>query len=569
MWHGDGNWANLLWWLRAIRNGLAHLMLDRAWGKQKRTRSRPGGLWIFLSSVSFLIFVAIPLSGLTMEITTVSVTSQTIAPIAGPNPQSFNFKGGIGLPDVIRGSWRAGGPVTPSDASIFYAPNGTANVSLTYFNDEIHQAEPVDSIQVFLGPAVSQAVAGDAWGLEAKVSCQQVPRHSLQLIQVRGYNEYSIPFTDQTLCYDETAIFWNRTAYSLVVAADGSFYGSTPYDSHINYDGNTLEALQNRSSLTQPSTAIFEAYLWQGFHPDLQKDSAMQELLQDQSGLVDRDEATFEMGFVNKTFQMAGFAIKCSLITAVGNATLSAAHRTYASFETGTVATGTGTDQEVYPPQIQAVEALGIWDAFSYKMSVRDGTKYDSSWFAVHLATGSQPRLNVTGQVDTYTTNQNNYPAITPMNMTLAIYKLFGCSMIQMMAASGQEPWHGGLYLLESARYITPSVIPWRPVFILFAIWTAATVTVSLWLAFTKRWAPTLGSFEFFQLGAQYTDKVSDFTEESFTECSSLRNIPGMVGGLPGDQSGGTEGFIGLSESEASFDGSYVYDRKLAAVHRI
>jgi hypothetical protein len=34
MWHGDGNWANLLWWLRAIRNGLAHLMLDRDWGKQ-------------------------------------------------------------------------------------------------------------------------------------------------------------------------------------------------------------------------------------------------------------------------------------------------------------------------------------------------------------------------------------------------------------------------------------------------------------------------------------------------------------------------------------------------------
>jgi hypothetical protein len=117
-----------------------------------------------------------------MELTAASTKSQTLAPLTGPNPQTFSFKGGIGLPELIRGSWRGGGLVTPSDTSIFYAADGTTNASETYFSDEIHRPDHPNPIRVFLGPAVSQAVVGNAWGLEAEMDCRLVTRDALKLL---------------------------------------------------------------------------------------------------------------------------------------------------------------------------------------------------------------------------------------------------------------------------------------------------------------------------------------------------------------------------------------------------
>ena len=113
MWHGDSNWANPIWLLKALWSIFAKLFIDCNWGRGQRKRPSPGGLWISLSFIWILVFAVIPLSGLTMEVTVLSIISHAPAPIAGPNPGTLNFKGGIGLPDLIRGSWRSGGLVTP------------------------------------------------------------------------------------------------------------------------------------------------------------------------------------------------------------------------------------------------------------------------------------------------------------------------------------------------------------------------------------------------------------------------------------------------------------------------
>lgn len=52
-----------------------------------------------------LLFVAIALSGLTMELTNAFVHSSRRAKILGPSSETFNLKGYINLPQQIRYNW--------------------------------------------------------------------------------------------------------------------------------------------------------------------------------------------------------------------------------------------------------------------------------------------------------------------------------------------------------------------------------------------------------------------------------------------------------------------------------
>lgn len=590
MWHGDANWSNILWWLRWLRNSTLSLVLRSDRPKYAYLKSQPSNLWVLLSSTFILVFVAVALGGLSMELSTVSIISSELAPIQGPNPDTFNFKGFTNLPVLIRGSWLSGRQTSPPDASMFYAPGGTLNVSTTYFDDMIKDGSGADSIDVFLGPAVGQGVSGGAWGMKAEIDCQHVPRSDLQMIRVTGFNEsqilnpettdpefaWSTPFTTSMKVgltwYNETAVYWEKVSYQLTVAADGAYYGPSPYNFAANHDNYTLSHRRGEVAQDEPTTSFFEAYLWQGIHPDIQ-DSVMEDLLNNESALIDKDSMTWlppdHSGDV--PFRMAGFAIQCRVRSMMGNATLLPSHRTYNSFERGTSARETLTDRETYAIQVQAVQAIGNWVTDFYEMLQHDGTGTDSTWLNLHVATGVAPRIGAFDGTPRFLGTEGiaNYPALRPEDLKLAFYKLFGETMVAVMGSGGQEPWLGDLYTLVSARYIVPGIVPWQAVLVLLSLWSAIVVYLSVWMAFTRRWAPTLGSFQFFQLGAQYTDEVHDLGSQDFDRCEVLRNIPGMLGSLPGGLNDGRDGFVGLSESAADADGTYVLDRRIAARHRM
>lgn len=48
------------------------------------------------------------------------------------------------------------------------------------------------TIEVFAGPAVSETVIGQAWGMWMNVSCLPVPEHALQLIQTPSYEQIAV-----------------------------------------------------------------------------------------------------------------------------------------------------------------------------------------------------------------------------------------------------------------------------------------------------------------------------------------------------------------------------------------
>lgn len=96
-------------------------------------------------------------------------------------------------------------------------------MSTTYSNDRITLGDKNGTVRIFAGPAVEEVVHGDAWGLEANITCYPTGKEGLKLISVAGFNDYtfhesSLPKSGRHI--NETGINFGITCYSLVIALE-------------------------------------------------------------------------------------------------------------------------------------------------------------------------------------------------------------------------------------------------------------------------------------------------------------------------------------------------------------
>ena len=564
MWHAESNWNNILWILRALRNNALYYCCTSK--RKPNPLSRPGRLWWLLSVVTLLLFVAVPLSGLTMEITDAYVYDTTKVLIIGPVSDNFNYLRFTNLPNQIRAAWRSGRPTTPSDFSILYAPEGSSDVSKTYYQDQILPNRENPMIRFFAGPAVNEVVVGKAWGLSANISCQTTTKGDLKLFNVHGYNDYTVKDgfqgSDIIQWINETGLY-TKHIYSLIVASDGTTYGDPPYCRIPNHDSQTLDS-QTRPP-TDVTTGILEAYLWQGFQPE-KHDATMDKLLTSMDPSVDITSAEVTSAY-DGTFKtpMVGFGVHCDVTSAVGTADVDPARRTYSSFQRGS-SQSLATDQMAYPVQVQAFRAIADYNQTTYRLQARNPSETDSSWVAAHFAIGLLPYSDE-NPMSTETIPSEldvTFPPLTPTDFTNAMYKLLGESVIALMGPGTHNSSFGDLNGLKPIKYLKPGTVSWRIVLALLSLWAFFFIAASIWMAFHRRWASSLGGFEFFKFGAQYSLEVNRFSSTEFEECASLRDIPGMVGSLSGEEVNGEEGFIGLSHRAARKDGMFVHHRAQA-----
>jgi hypothetical protein len=140
--------------------------------------------------------------------------------------------------------------------------------------------------------------------------------------------------------------------------------------------------------------------------------------------------------------------------------------------------------------------------------------------------------------------------ALTRANFRTSMYKLLGEAVIAAMGSQGQNPWQGNLLAYDSVKYLSTRVIPWRLVLALLAVWTVFTLSITIPIPFTKRWAPSLQSFEYFRFGALYSDVVGGFESTRFERCDELERLPGLLGVVSGGSAMSQLHFLGLSEVE-------------------
>ena len=579
MWHADRAWGSLSgWW-----NGLimVYTYIRRHHPKTKRSKEPahgPGGLWLYLSFGSFILYAAIPLAGLSMDPAQAWKLSDRPILILGPNQTSLSFdlRPSNGIAEQTNSRWRQGNPTTPQGETIFYAPKGTPNVTSTHYEDTIQAIYSNDldrlttlpnSISIFSGPQVSERAHGTAWGLVTNLTCSLVPPYQDSvLLKVQAVNNWtslrwglkSSRFgTDpnkwgpsQSDAGLSPALFNNGfswgVSYMYLIASDLDIEGGSDYVNQSAFPRNgSLELVMwqayNKAQFTPDNT-----FLNMSSHP----------LVVSSVSPVD-----------NLTY--LGYRIHCSVNSSVGVADLDAASRSYSNFSPEAAEPAKPSLLGFYGvnqyPGVLGIQSLvyGAFTTIALKVFSPPvcqnnglGAVDCNPWFCANVATGGTPIL--VPKAGNSNAGNLQYPTIAPERMKLAIYKLFGEAAIAMMA-SGPGSWTGELRGLDKANDLVPGRVPWQVVLALLSLWVFITVIPSLWTCGERRWSSTLEGTELFRLGAEWQAAVRKFEGGEFKDCESLAHVPGMVGDMAPREG---KGFIGLSWSTARVGRrEYVYNR--------
>lgn len=311
-----------------------------------------------------------------------SVYSNRKAQILGPNSTTFHKRSTMELPLRAYRNWQSGRATTPAHG-ILYAPAGTPNVSLTYFDDEARRLS--STIAVFAPPAIEEVLAtGLAWGLSANISCSLLHPNKFRMFTIIEPDGYRLKFnissleqclskTASTGCnetfntnlrnetgdfllgskfqstagrfpnwYDDSGTTRTGMEFSHLVAADGD-HGSHegPFTRQSGYDPFTYDALLLGRPSDEMTTAIFEFFLWEW--PAHRKADGT---------------------FYDPDREYTETSIHCDIRSAVGQALIDPLSRTYANFTRGNATTNPFDSEgivrilDVVPPQVIAVNAL-------------------------------------------------------------------------------------------------------------------------------------------------------------------------------------------------------------------
>lgn len=555
MWHLDSAWGTLSGWRKALESFYRFFKLkmhpnqdlqdagDAAW-------RGPGLLWWYLAVNGLLLYVTLPLSGLTMNPGDALRLSSRKVSILGVNETTFDVRTNAAVSQLARDNWRTGHATAPPAPTIFYAPQGSKNVSSTYLEDFVQdvyqqdlsgQVATLRNVTIFAGPAVAERAHGKAWGFLSTVECFPTSlSRGLELINASKYSQRP-DFTDLDMMFSGAGLspvfYFPDDGYgvnfSYVVASDRDIEGV----GNGEYNNATRNHLPIKGSL--------EMVLWQSISKDYKPDDGYTKMRN--SPLVTRSDNGSTLGF----------GVRCTVESNVGTALLDAAKRMYSSFKQAPAVGNINFQVPIFSyPGVFAIQSV-VFQALSTVQlgymgppSCMPGADTTcNAFYGANLATGGVPR--VVKMAESGLALQ--VPTISPERLTLAMYKLFGEAAAAMMAI-GPGNWTGELKGFDPANNIVPYLIPGKLVLVLLCLWTALTVIPQIYVFREQRWSSRLTAAEMFRFGAEIQDMARHLRSRDLRDNDVLRKTPGMVGDIA---PGAEKGYVGLSRFPARSDRVY------------
>ncbi|KAK6520246.1 hypothetical protein TWF506_000524 [Arthrobotrys conoides] len=129
-------------------------------------------LFVVLSSISLLIFVGLPLSGLTINITEGFIASPTPPFVIGRTKENLYDRTPTESFDLLVDSWKIGSaPIVPG-YGILYTPKNVSRGDYENLNKFPNTLPLTQSIpEVFLAPQAEYPISGRPWGIRAAYKC--------------------------------------------------------------------------------------------------------------------------------------------------------------------------------------------------------------------------------------------------------------------------------------------------------------------------------------------------------------------------------------------------------------
>ncbi|PGH08909.1 hypothetical protein GX51_00966 [Blastomyces parvus] len=521
--HCDSAWSGPGGWLKCASASL--------WQK----RNVAGRMWYTLAVLSLFPFVALPLSGLTMEPVNGYIASHEPPLAIGHKPNNFHRR-----PEESRATlfWRTGqSPTIPGIGILYTAPHVQRN-SIPYLRDvpnslpsNISESNP----EFFLAPQANVPISGRVWGLLIGCNCSIV----------KSFSEFAILTQRPAINFNESSslenLRLNSSAVSdeIIIAANSN--ANLVAHAQIGYNFSGVYGHVGWAA-SAPTPALFEYALWQGY--------------MDMGFTLLREQVNFSTAIDSPMAGVNGPYFRAENGTFYFNQTFYGNQPD----ENGTVSSepvyrSTAVSHVAPPIGVRCIRdsKLGYADV-DRKGSFHSFTESPPPWVDSHES-GDQWGFgsighDIAGKFTELLTSTNSPP---PLRFTHGLYfpsyiqaETLYQSIMLAHAWDALELMYDSSYTFQTAYILAnatgsrastvmgPGVIPPIYVGILLALWTMGSVILGCGYGLRRRWSERLDGYSMFRFGADFAREIQNDPEfacaADFEECQALWKLPGLVG---------------------------------------
>ncbi|RPA86948.1 hypothetical protein BJ508DRAFT_204003 [Ascobolus immersus RN42] len=557
--HCDGNWAGLGGWLRISRKVL-HLR-----------NVTPSKLWWILAILSGTVLVALPLSGLTMELSQGYVLQEEVNPIiTGRDYWTLNQRLYMKLIENVKHAWMTSSAARIPAAGIVYTEPGVDRRRFPFLQS-IPTILPQDDAlldggfggppNLFITAQGRTPIQGKAWGTRLRYSCATVAdRSQLTIIDrhVRRENKTALyeflkearpenRRTDRLRLWNHgdghsvgTKISWNKRGLNgsfiptLLQVGISDFEG---YGFALEYDEDAYEfpKLAKGTGLPQyryynrtgafinvttynKKEHVMEIVMYQFLNDLPEKRPDLLGPSYGELSDLSNEYTIFNTTYFPTPMRMSAIGVRCTSYSEVGNATINAATSSFSDF--------TPTDSSYFRfYDMPATEPVTGIVPFSFG----PGTALLSQKLAIEGIFESDN--NALGSQST------QKPSAQQLDPVLYVRPL-GAERLKPGNQTDIRYYHafvnGEVIGSQEATVLVQGVLPWEVVAALLSFWCICSVGLTLTYGFRRRWSESLDAYSMLRFGADFAEEIrrkKDFSDtRDYETCAALKEIPGLVG---------------------------------------
>jgi hypothetical protein len=570
MLHADKTWGGPGGWLRTIK-----WALDTRGGNRRRS---PSWLWFVLAWPTILVFVAWPLSGLTMETAQGFLPARAAVPaiMTGLSYDTFNERSGRDNWDLASLSWNSRQDAKVPGAGIVYTPEGFDRSQMAFLS-QVPAVFPKDDgvTEIFITAQADQPIDGAMWGLLLQYNCSVISR-AQDFRLINRFNRslphdeyhYSMPMDDKSLLarrrmnQTEGRPAKNLDAVVEIGVAsprrrrqnDPLADSKTPNMTDKCYFTEDLDYTKEYPGMDQHE--VLEIALWQILH----KETALPENLSpaynysidhNLTGLFGAYDARDFRGLSqtqrnrSSPLPMTAIGVQCNASSSVGSATIDGIRSSYSSFQR--------TDTPL------ATQYYRCADRFSAEVPALLLDKEGSFWLAALFQTSAASPAYYESDDKADTTLSLRLGYLQAEQLRRVMLSAYASYAMQLMYNGGQ-PYtiQNGSYLtftnpnataFEPGPVIKAGAMPAAVPVTLFCIWALISCSLGILYGFRRRWTEILDGHTMFRLGAELLEhersemrKTSNIAKKE--DRVALDEIPALVGDTKPDMWLGRIGLV-------------------------
>ncbi|KKZ66890.1 hypothetical protein EMCG_07386 [[Emmonsia] crescens] len=531
--HSGTSWGGPDGWMRYIARVIT--------GKHPATHR----LWHLLASISIVGSIAIPLSGICMELADGYINIAEHPLVSGRTWENFNSRDTGQTASRGSSAWRTGSPVTVPGIGIIYTPPYVNRDEFPQFR-KLPNSLPLSGgiPEFFLTAQSTTPINGRAWGLRLGYNCSAV----------KSASEFTV--LARQLSQDTVQRNLGHIGRSSSFEGNSSIHALSPSDWHLSrniwgyarigvdlinlsiYDGSEASSFDEKDL---QNANVLEYAMWQmrfsPAYPDLIKhpqfddklSPSMADMYQpftpgsdkvnvDESFFGEDEDETLKSIPHKPTLSIAEpIGVRCVHISALGTAELNGRTSTYTDFK------------QTPSPPFNGAEV----ESPASRFSLTAADILEDEYFQIFTAIMSAPPEVISNSV-----HYTRY--IQPAALVEAIMRAYAMDALQLMYDGIFSTEPGASFIAKNLTSSQRGKVLERGKFnpglpgTLFVIWSVSSAIIGATYGFRRRWSETLDGYSLFRFGVDLAHEVRHhpgFTStDGLDKCTKLQELPGLIG---------------------------------------